>query len=139
MFAEVLFVWGCRLFSENSCVGIILFSSPVQPQIRNETAGCCWLCHIKPTEIDQVSWDSDWLQHRKSHWDAVCAMPRKSSLLSAPFFSLAMVQLDWLHIADIGITLELLGSVFFLRYWPQATGESGCCLQGTFFFDEGLL
>ena len=31
MFAEVLFVWGCRLFSESSCVGIILFSSPVQP------------------------------------------------------------------------------------------------------------
>ena len=59
-------------------------------------------------------------------------MLRKSPLLSAPFFSLAMVQLDWLHIADIGITLELLGSVFFYVIGHKLPGNQAAACKELF-------
>ncbi|CAE7249813.1 unnamed protein product [Symbiodinium sp. CCMP2592] len=99
----------------------------------NRKDGCCWLCNIKPSELHMVAPNSPWMHNRKSHWDAVCEMPRKSPLLGSPFFSLAMCQLDWLHIVDIGVALEFQGSLFHYVCLKKLQGNLQVACRELFF------
>ncbi|CAE7224502.1 unnamed protein product [Symbiodinium sp. CCMP2592] len=99
----------------------------------NRKDGCCWLCNIKPSELHMVAPNSPWMHNRKSHWDAVCEMPRKSPLLGSPFFSLAMCQLDWLHIVDIGVALEFQGSLFHYVCLKKLRGNLQVACREVFF------
>ncbi|CAE7296835.1 unnamed protein product [Symbiodinium sp. CCMP2592] len=99
----------------------------------NRKDGCCWLCNIKPSELHMVAPNSPWMHNRKSHWDAVCEMPRKSPLLGSPFFSLAMCQLDWLHIVDIGVALEFQGSLFHYVCLKKLRGNLQVACRELFF------
>ena len=48
----------------------------------------------------------------QSSWQAVAALDKISPVVGFPFFHMDMIQLDWLHIMDIGVTLQWLGSIF---------------------------
>ena len=94
---------------------------------RNEAIGCCWMCDVTPGRVDEVSRESSWLQpaHRKSPWQALLAAPKVSPLFSAPFVGVDCIQMDWLHVVDIGVALQFLGSLFkvFMAKFPGTADE----------------
>ena len=49
---------------------------------------------------------------RRSSWQALLAAPKISPLFGSPFVDAVALQLDWLHVVDIGICLQFLGSIF---------------------------
>ena len=79
--------------------------------------------------IKEVALDAFWRLHenRKSHWQALTCLPQRSPLLGVPFFHLDILQLDWLHIMDLGVQ-QFLGSTFkFLcSKLPGANLEAQC-------------
>ena len=62
---------------------------------------------------------------RKSSWQALLAAPKISPLFGSPFVDADTLQLDWLHVVDIGICLQFLGSIFryFLSKFPGSIEE----------------
>lgn len=80
----------------------------------NQTAGICWRCNMVPSRVSEVFLHADWRQphNRKDNWQAIAALERPTPLLGVPFFDMSLIQLDWLHIMDIGVALHWLGSVF---------------------------
>ena len=89
-----------------------------------EKAGCCWRCTCTPAEVSQVSSQASWRQpeSRLTHWDVLQRIIDKGHtlcpLFNAPFVDTTVFRIDWLHCADLGITLEFLAS-FFLMILPK--------------------
>ena len=85
------------------------------------------MCDVTPARVDEVSRESSWLQpaHRKSPWQALLAAPKVSPLFSAPFVGVDCIQMDWLHVVDIGVALQFLGSLFkvFMAKFPGNADE----------------
>ena len=98
----------------------------------NEVRSCCWRCSMTPAKISEVNSQSFWRQpaNRKNHWQAVAALDKVSPVLGFPFFHMDMIQLDWLHIMDIGVTLQWLGSIFafLLSKLPGRSKDENCKL-----------
>ena len=69
---------------------------------------------MTPNKVQEVAESAFWRQphNRKTHWQALAALPFRSPLLGAPFFTLEILQLDGLHIVDLGVAQVLLGSAF---------------------------
>ncbi|CAE7839939.1 unnamed protein product [Symbiodinium sp. CCMP2592] len=82
-------------------------------QVLNEASGCCWMCDIKPEDIREVSGEAAWMQpeHRKTPWQALMAAPSISPIFATPYVGTECIQMDWLHVVDIGIALQFLGSI----------------------------
>eukprot|EP00438_Fugacium_kawagutii_P013531 Skav220790 [mRNA] locus=scaffold116:29192:30212:- [translate_table: standard] len=70
----------------------------------NGKANCCWLCDCTPDRTIEASAFS--ARKKKTSWEAI------APLLGIPFFDLSMLALDWLHIVDLGIAQQFLGSTF---------------------------
>ena len=82
------------------------------PQL-NEKAGCCWKCHITPERLHEVGADAAWRAAPLSHWQLLQKWASKgivpSPLSSAPGVRSDTMVLDWLHIADLGVTADFAG------------------------------
>jgi hypothetical protein len=85
---------------------------------HNEREGCCWRCRITPSQLREVGASASWRSQRLGHWDLVRRMQERgiplSPLLSAPCLRSSCFQLDWLHVADLGVTCDFLGNLFRL-------------------------
>lgn len=83
---------------------------------HNEKAGICWMCTATPKDLGEHGADARWKQERLSHWDFLSTMYAKgrqpSPLMSAPGVTTKTFLIDWLHCADLGITADVLGSLF---------------------------
>lgn len=84
----------------------------------NESRGCCWLCRATPADIRSIDENAPWRSQRLSHWDLVSRMRAQglsmSPLFSCPGFRSDCIQIDWLHTADLGVTSDFLGNLFYL-------------------------
>ena len=96
----------------------------------NEIRSCCWKCSMTPAQIFEVNSQSSWRQpaNRKNHWQAAAALDKISPVVGFPFFHMDMIQLDWLHIMDIGVTLQWPGSIFafLLSKLPGCSKDENC-------------
>ena len=66
---------------------------------------------MTPNKVQEVAESAFWRQphNRKTHWQALAALPFRTPLLGAPFFTLDILQLDWLHIVDLGVAQVFFG------------------------------
>ena len=83
---------------------------------HNETQGCCFLCAARPGDIRQTSTAAPWRQPRLGHWDLLERMQRQGRrvcpLFEAPGVTVRSFKIDWLHVADLGISADWLGQAF---------------------------
>lgn len=89
-------------------------------------ANCCWLCDCTPDRVIAVSEFPS--RYQKTNWEAIAQLPARSPLLGIPFFDLSMLVLDWLHIVDLGISQQFLGSTFkhIAKKIPERSFELQC-------------
>lgn len=90
-------------------------------------AACCFRCTATLQTMKIVGLDAPWRAERRSHWQLLDMWRQQgiqpSPIIGAPWFSSAVFQLDWLHVMDIGVTLDFLANAFLvlLRRYPQPT------------------
>ena len=97
-----------------------------------EKAQCCWRCRCGRDGIRNVRNDAPWWrpEMRMSHMDMMLGILQRgflpSPLFSAPWVTLGIFQIDWLHAADHGVTAEYLGNLLFylLRKFPAKDNET---------------
>jgi len=95
----------------------------------NESRGCCWLCRATPADIRSIDENAPWRSQRLSHWGLVSRMRAHGlsmrPLNSCPGFRSDCIQIDWLHTAELGVTSDFLGNLFYLlakkcpETWPR--------------------
>ena len=87
-----------------------LFQFPQQ----NENAGICWMCSCKPSDVQDCSSNAPWRRERKtavSFHRQLLSEGKSCPLWSVPGVSCAIVVVDWLHCADIGVTADIMGNI----------------------------
>ena len=93
---------------------------------HNEARGCCWRCTATPVTFRDTTSTASWRHERLSHWDLIARMRQAdlkiSPLFSAPGFRTNACRLDWLHVADLGVSTDWLGQtlVYLLAFLPGA-------------------
>lgn len=98
-----------------------------------EKRGCCWKCEVTPDGIRDPSSTAAWRSTRIDQWTFHRRMQEGtaglSPLLSTPFFHPDIFQIDWLHTADLGVTANFLGNLFWagLEKLPGQTKKDKCC------------
>jgi hypothetical protein len=94
---------------------------------HNEKQGCCWLCHVCPDGIRDASSQAPWRTNRLSHWELLHRIRsggnEVSPLFSVPFLSSKQFLIDWLHVADQGISAVFLACLFKFVL-PKLPGQS---------------
>ncbi len=84
----------------------------------NEKAGCCWRCTATPADIRDCSSNAAWRTQELSHWQLLERIRRQgneiSPIFGAPGFRSTCIQVDWMHVADLGVSQDFLGSHFLL-------------------------
>jgi hypothetical protein len=94
---------------------------------RNETLGCCWLCGVTPNGIRNASSTAPWRFDRLSHWQVMQRLRTQGHAISPvfgiPYFQSHLVLMDWLHVADQGVSAAFLGSLF-LYMLPRLPGKT---------------
>ena len=88
---------------------------------------CCFRCSATIQTMKIVGLDAPWRAERRSYWQLLEMWRQQailpSPIIGAPWFSSSVFQLDWLHVMDIGVTLDFLANAFLvlLRHYPQST------------------
>ena len=100
----------------------------------NEIKGCCWRCRVTPDEIRDASAGAPWRKQRLDHWDLIKRIHEDnancSPLMGAPGLRSQCFAMDWLHVADLGITCNFLGGLFkLLLRKMEGRNESDRCSQ----------
>jgi len=98
----------------------------------NEKKGCCWKCSCTPDQIRDPSSTADWRTNRMTQWSFIRRLQESvhgvSPILAAPHFHPDIFQIDWLHTADLGITANFLGNLFWvaLNKYPGSNRKEQC-------------
>ena len=84
-----------------------------------DSGGLCFRCRCTPEQLREVDMSAAWRSQPMTHWDLVQKLHLDGKLLSplfaAPWFDAqTCIKLDWLHVADLGVTADFLGSLFQL-------------------------
>ena len=100
----------------------------------NEIKGCCWRCRVTPDGIRDASAGAPWRKQRLDHWDLIKRIHEDnancSPLMGAPGLRSQCFAMDWLHVADLGITCNFLGGLFkLLLRKMEGRNESDRCSQ----------
>ena len=94
---------------------------------HNETLGCCWLCGVTPSGIRNASSTAPWRLDRLSHWQVMQRLRFQGHAISPvfgiPYFQSHLDLMDWLHVADQGVSAAFLGSLF-LYMLPRLPGKT---------------
>ena len=89
-----------------------------------ERASCCWKCSADHTTRRDCSLLAPWRTERMGRWDMMIRWHRQGiapcSIVGAPFFEMDIFCLDWLHVMDLGVSLDFMGNLFvlLLKYKP---------------------
>jgi hypothetical protein len=85
---------------------------------HNEVGGLCFKCVACPATYKDCSSEAPWRQQRLGHWGLMQRFLERgisvSPLFGSPYLSSVCFQLDWLHVADLGITPNCLGSLLWI-------------------------
>ena len=94
---------------------------------HNELLGCCWLCSVRPSGIRDATSTAPWRAARLSHWQLLARIRSQglsvSPIFGIPFLTTAQFMVDWLHVADQGISAVFLASLF-LYILPKLQGNT---------------
>jgi hypothetical protein len=94
---------------------------------HNENMGCCWLCAVCPQGIRNASSSAPWRTQRLTHWELLHRIQSQghsiSPIFGVPFLTSHQFLIDWLHVADQGISATFLASLF-LFVLPKLPGHS---------------
>ena len=99
---------------------------------HNEKLGICWRCNVTPVTMREVGLSASWRGSTLNHWQLLERMAKQglppSPLFGCPAFRSTAVLIDWLHVADQGILLHLLASVFkyIMKKLPGSTDVEQC-------------
>ena len=77
-----------------------------------------------PGKLKDVGKSASWRMpaNRKNHWQCSQQVKSVSPLFGVPFFHIDLITLDWLHIVDLGISLDFTGSFFKYLIDEKLTG-----------------
>ena len=98
----------------------------------NSKIGCCYRCRATPVTMRDTTSTASWRSARLSHWDLLSRIISEGKglcpIFSFPGFDAAMFAIDWLHCADIGVSLDWLGNLFWavLSKYPGASKKERC-------------
>lgn len=85
---------------------------------HNELGGICFRCQACPATYRDCSLSADWRSQRLTHWQLLARFQEQgihiSPLFDCPFLRSNCFQLDWLHVADLGVSANFLGSLLLL-------------------------
>ena len=84
---------------------------------------------LKVREVDsQAGWRSDPLSHGDCILRILRSRGKVNPLLTAPWVTTAIFRMDWLHVADIGVTADFIGNFFHdvLPLFPGASKKEKC-------------
>ena len=85
---------------------------------HNEGKGCCWKCTVTPSTFRNVGASAPWRNERLDHWNFLARLQQHnldpSPLMSAPYLRTECFLIDWLHVMDLGVCADWLGSLFLL-------------------------
>lgn len=81
----------------------------------------CWKCKAcrseGPSCYKEVQAEAMWRQQRQNHSHYIAETLSKQVVLNPlfdlPYFTVALVVLDWLHIVDLGVTQDMVGNFFY--------------------------
>jgi len=96
----------------------------------NAVSKCCWKCSADHTTRKDCSATAPWRTERLSHWDMLARWHAQGvtpcTIIGAPFFDMQLFQLDWLHVMDLGVSLEFMGNCFtlLLKHYPGANKKT---------------
>lgn len=83
-----------------------------------EKSLCCWRCTCTQDQIREVGADAPWRSSRLGHYDLMAKVLSNghdwSALFRAPWLSSEQFKMDWLHVADHGVSASFLGNVLWL-------------------------
>ena len=95
------------------------------------TKPICWRCDATKASLQTESgMEATWLQddHRLNHFQALCRLVDDGGSISPvfqiPWMSMSCLRLDWLHVADQGITPVFLGGLFHLILSDLSLGRN---------------
>ena len=95
------------------------------------TKPICWRCDASKQSLKTESgFEASWLQdeHRLDHFQALCRLVEDGGSISPvfkiPWMSMSCLRLDWLHVADQGITPVFLGGLFHLLLSDRSLGRN---------------
>ena len=95
---------------------------------HNEVAGCCFKCSVTPAGIRDTTSAAPWRSERLGHWDLVARMRSQgitpTPLFNAPGVRSSIFRLDWLHVADVGVSADWLGGLFTFLAEHKFPGRS---------------
>lgn len=81
---------------------------------QNENAGICWMCFATPANVRDCGTTASWRTERQSSMSfhkKLRQTGKSCSLWSVPGVSSAIVIVDWLHCADLGVSADVLGNI----------------------------
>lgn len=85
---------------------------------HNEKGGICFRCRTTPGTYKDCSSTADWRTQRLDHWALMARFLERgidiSPIFDCPFLKSTCFLMDWLHVADLGITPNFLGSLLLL-------------------------
>jgi hypothetical protein len=84
-----------------------------------ERGGICFRCTCTKDELRDVQLTARWRDAPLSHWDLVQRIRARGKvvnpLFGAPWLRADVVfKIDWLHVADLGVSADFLGNLFLL-------------------------
>ncbi len=84
----------------------------------NEKAGCCIKCRATPATYKDTSTSAPWRAEPLSTAQVLRRMQEQGlalpPLFACPALETSCFKEDWLHTADLGVTLDFLGNLFWL-------------------------
>ena len=101
----------------------------------NNVEGICFLCKATREHLSQCDLSAPWRQEdmRMNHHTLVHRLLSTKSALSPiwqfPLFKMVCLKLDWLHIADHGVTACLAGSILCLFVDPPGMPGFGPTIE----------
>ena len=99
---------------------------------HNTLEGCCWACKCTPAQVRQVDSGASWRSEPLSHADCLLRILRSrrtvNPLLTAPWVTSRIFRMDWLHVADLGVTADFIGNFLHevLELFPGGNKKDRC-------------
>ena len=94
-----------------------------------DKVGCCHLCKCTPQNCHEYDSQASWRSQPLGHWELMHRILDKglplNGLFACPGLTASQLYIDWLHVADLGVTQDFLGN---LQYHLVATNRY---LKGT--------
>ena len=107
-------------------------------QRRNtHVVGICWRCDCTPDQLRNVGADAAWRRNRRTTWDLLRMLKmngiKPSPLFNAPWVTVEIFRMDWLHCVHQGGAATLLGCVFYITIRRKEDGANVAAKANAFW------